>query len=121
MLARPLGVVPDLPNPAEWFVEDKYDGIRSQVHFDNGKVRIFTRRLDGTTAAFPEIVEAFAALGGRAVIDGELLACCDGRALNFTVLQQRIARKKVSDTRSAPKCQWYSSKLFFNASSPKPA
>ena len=98
MLARPLDVIADLPHPEDWFVEDKYDGIRCQVHFDNGKVRIFTRGLDDTTASFPEIAEAFAALGGRAVVDGELLAWRDGRALNFTVLQQRIARKKVSDT-----------------------
>ena len=96
MLARPLDAKEDLPNPTDWFVEDKYDGIRSQVHFDNGKVKIYTRGLEETTNAFPEIVEAFASLGGRAVIDGELLAWRDGRALNFTVLQQRLARKKVS-------------------------
>lgn len=97
MLARPLDAVADLPEPTEWFVEDKYDGIRSQVHFDNGKVRIFTRGLEDTTKAFPDVVAAFARLGGKAVIDGELLAWRDGRALNFTVLQQRLARKKVSD------------------------
>lgn len=97
MLARPLDTVSDLPSPTEWFVEDKYDGIRSQVHYEDGKVQIFTRGLDDTTAAFPEIVEAFAQLPGSAILDGELLAWRDGRALNFTVMQQRIARKKVTD------------------------
>lgn len=97
MLAKPLDTISDLPDPASWFLEDKYDGIRSQIHFDNGKVQIFTRGLDDTTAAFPEIVEAFSRFEGSAVIDGELLAWRNDRALNFTVLQQRIARKKVSE------------------------
>lgn len=97
MLARPLDAITDLPEPATWLVEDKYDGIRSQIHFDSGKVQIFTRGLDETTAAFPEIAEAFSHLAGSAVIDGELLAWSNGRAHNFTVLQQRLARKKVSE------------------------
>lgn len=96
MLARPLDEMGEIERPEEWFVEDKYDGIRSQVHFDQGRVGIYTRGLEDTTKAFPDVVERFARLGGKAVIDGELLAWRDGRALNFTVLQQRLARKKVS-------------------------
>jgi DNA ligase-1 len=80
----------------EWWVEDKYDGIRSQAHVRKGEVRIFTRGLDDTTAAFPEIVEALAGLPGEAILDGEVLAWRDDRALPFTVLQQRLARKKVA-------------------------
>jgi DNA ligase-1 len=96
MLARPLDAVEDLPEPTTWYVEDKYDGIRSQLHFESGKVRIFTRGLDDTTAAFPEIAAAFEQIAGTAIIDGELLAWRDQRALNFTMLQQRLARKKVT-------------------------
>ncbi|MBM3760250.1 MAG: cisplatin damage response ATP-dependent DNA ligase [Acidobacteria bacterium] len=95
MLARPLDDVEDLVEPESWWVEDKYDGIRSQVHTDGGKVRIFTRGMEDTTAAFPDVVEALVGLPGSAVVDGELLAWREGRALNFTVLQQRLARKKV--------------------------
>ena len=36
----------------------------------------------------------FTSIEGGAVIDGEILAWREGRALPFTVLQQRIARKK---------------------------
>jgi len=96
MLARPLDEIADLDDPENWYVEDKYDGIRSQVHFENGKVQIFTRGLADTSKSFPDIVEPFSRLGGKAVIDGELLAYRNGRALNFTVLQQRLARKVVS-------------------------
>ncbi len=97
MLARPLDEVQDIGVAAEWYVEDKYDGIRSQVHFEQGKVRIYTRGLEDTTRAFPELVEEFAQLGGRGVVDGEVLAWRGERALNFAVLQQRLARKKVDE------------------------
>ncbi|MBZ2186605.1 MAG: ATP-dependent DNA ligase [Bryobacter sp.] len=95
MLAKPLDEVGDVGEAGQWLVEDKYDGIRSQVHFEQGKVRIYTRGLEDTTAAFPELVEEFERVGGRGVVDGEVLAWRDERALNFTVLQQRLARKKV--------------------------
>jgi DNA ligase-1 len=60
-------------------------------------VRIYTRGLEDTTRAFPELVEEFARLGGRGVVDGEVLAWRGERALNFAVLQQRLARKKVDE------------------------
>lgn len=98
MLAKPLDRVEDLPSPADWIVEDKYDGIRSQAHFAEGQVRLYSRGMEEVTTAFPEIVAAFAAVQGNGLIDGELLAYRDGRALNFNVLQQRIARKQVRAT-----------------------
>jgi DNA ligase-1 len=97
MLARSFDDVGELPAATDWFVEDKFDGIRSQVHFRNGKVSIFTRGLDDTTKSFPEIVAAFAGMSGSGIVDGELLAWQNDRALNFTVLQTRLARKKVSE------------------------
>lgn len=96
MLAKPHDEAQGLPDAAEYFVEDKYDGIRSQAHWDAGKVRIFTRGMEDSTQSFPDLAEAFLRMPGRAVLDGEVLAWRDGRALNFTVLQQRLARKKLS-------------------------
>lgn len=101
MLAKPLDRVGDLADPAEWWVEDKYDGIRAQAHIDAGRVRLFTRGLEETTAAFPEVILELAPLPGPLVLDGEILAWREGRALAFSVLQQRIARKKVSNTTMA--------------------
>ncbi len=95
MLAKPLERLEDLAVPADWHVEDKYDGIRSQVHFENGHARIYSRGMEEVTTAFPEIVRAFEGLSGSGLIDGELLAWRDGRAVNFNVLQQRLARKTV--------------------------
>ena len=96
MLAKPLESASDLADPENWIVEDKYDGIRSQIHFSNGHVVIFTRGMDEVTQAFPEIEHAMQKVPASGVIDGEILAWRDGRALPFTVLQQRIARKRVS-------------------------
>lgn len=98
MLAKPLDKLEDLPSPADWIIEDKYDGIRSQVHYQSGYVRIYSRGMEEVTAAFPEIRHAFESLSGNGLIDGEILAWRDGRALNFNVLQQRLARKNVRAT-----------------------
>ncbi len=96
MLAKPLDDVADLEQPSAFWIEDKYDGIRSQVHVENGKAVIYGRGMDEMTGAFPELAGAFARVSGSVVLDGEVLAWRDGRALAFTVLQQRIARKSVS-------------------------
>ena len=77
MLAKPLDRLEDLPEPSEWMVEDKYDGIRSQVHYDSGHVRIYSRGMEDVTHVFPEVVGAFEQLEGSGLIDGEILAWRD--------------------------------------------
>jgi DNA ligase-1 len=84
----------DLQMPA-LLVEEKYDGIRAQVHKDkNGKVRIFSRTLD-EVAEFPELTLPISALPGELILDGEILAWRDARPLPFTELQKRLGRKRV--------------------------
>ena len=95
MLAKPLDRLEDLADPGDWIVEDKYPGVRSQVTFDSGRVKIFSSGMEDVTHVFPEVVVAAAELPGNGLMDGEILAWRDGRALNFNVLQQRLARKNV--------------------------
>ena len=95
MLAKPLDRLQDLPDPASWIVEDKYDGIRAQAHVADGRVLIYTRGYDEVTGSYPEVAEALRRIGGSAVFDGELLGWRVGRAIPFTVFQQRLARKKI--------------------------
>ena len=84
----------DLPAPA-LLVEEKYDGIRAQVHKNrNGTVRIFSRTLD-EVAEFPELTIPISALPGELILDGEILAWRDARPLPFTELQKRLGRKRV--------------------------
>ncbi len=83
MLAKPLERLEDLADPAEWVIEDKYDGIRSQVHFDAGHVRIYSRGMEDVTGAFPELAQTLATLPGSGLVDGEILAWREGRALKL--------------------------------------
>jgi DNA ligase-1 len=90
-------------------VEDKYDGIRAQVHAggkDDPRVRIFSRTLDEISPAFPELPPALLAFPDPIILDGEILAWSPdtAQALPFSELQKRLGRKKVSEDmlRSVP-------------------
>jgi DNA ligase-1 len=83
-------------------VEDKYDGIRAQVHVggkDDPRVRMFSRTLDEISAAFPELPPALRAFPEPLILDGEILAWSPDtvQALPFSELQKRLGRKKVSE------------------------
>jgi DNA ligase-1 len=84
-------------------IEDKYDGIRAQLHCGDpaqpGRVALFSRSREDMTAAFPELAEAFASVDAPLILDGEVLAWdfANARALPFSSLQTRIGRKKVTD------------------------
>ncbi len=95
MLAKPVASLDEIEQPADWLIEDKYDGIRAQAHVADGRAVIFTRGLADVTASFPELESALQGLAGSVLLDGEILAWQDGRALSFNVLQQRLARKVV--------------------------
>jgi DNA ligase-1 len=105
-------------------VEDKYDGIRAQAHVAEGEVKFFSRTRDEITESFPELPGSLEGLAQNAILDGEIVAwefpqnktdmqtVVDedvteageeraaelGRARPFSVLQQRLGRKKVSET-----------------------
>jgi DNA ligase-1 len=124
MLASPVESTEEgLSYFSEAAVEDKYDGIRAQAHISDGEVRIFSRTRDEITESFPELPPALAGLPQDAILDGEIVAWeyparleaaravvdelaseegeakADtlGRARPFSVLQQRLGRKKVSE------------------------
>jgi DNA ligase-1 len=98
MLASPIESAEEgLSYFADAAVEDKYDGIRAQAHVAEGEVRFFSRTRDEITESFPELPEALAGLPD-AIFDGEIVAWeLSGRARPFSVLQQRLGRKKVSE------------------------
>lgn len=85
------------------FADDKYDGIRAQIHRDNAQVRIYSRTLDDVTHRFPELEAAARSLSHDVILDGEIVAFSD-RILPFAIIQTRLGRRKVSEKllRDAP-------------------
>jgi len=75
-------------------VEDKFDGIRAQVHKRDAQVEIYSRTLDRVTE-FPELFEPLRNVPGEFVLDGEIIGWRNGRAIPFTELQQRLGRKQI--------------------------
>jgi len=65
-------------------IEYKYDGFRVLIHkTKDGKIKIFTRRLDDVTKQFPEIVEYV-----KRYVEGETFII-DGEAVGFDVKTKR--------------------------------
>lgn len=112
MLASPVDepgqIITEAANRGETYVyvEDKYDGVRAQLHKAGERVEIFSRTLDPVTRRFPEVARALQNLESDVILDGEIVAYSeqDGRCLPFGVLQKRLGRKNISDElmRQAP-------------------
>ena len=98
MLASPVAdedeVFRRLGSPV--WVEDKYDGIRAQLHKLGDDVRLYSRDLNDVTNGYPEVVRAVSSQPWDGILDGELLAYRDGMALPFLQLQGRLGRKSPS-------------------------
>lgn len=76
----------------EVWVEDKYDGIRCQLHRSGTRVELYSRDLKNISAQFPEILAAARLLERDVMLDGEVLAFHDGRVMPFQALQTRLGR-----------------------------
>jgi DNA ligase 1 len=101
MLASPVGDADEIMRRVgdEAWIEDKYDGIRAQLHLAaDGKVRLFSRDLNEVTRSFPEIVAAGERFADAAplVVDGELVPWRAGSVLDFASLQTRLGRVRPS-------------------------
>jgi DNA ligase-1 len=75
------------------FVEDKFDGIRAQLHRTSERVEIFSRDLKQITKQFPELAEQAFQFEVDLILDGEIVAFEQGRKLTFFDLQKRLGRK----------------------------
>jgi DNA ligase-1 len=95
MLATALDEGLDLPrlDPADFFAEWKWDGIRVQAVREGGQTRLYSRTGDEISAAFPDVA---AGLRFEGAVDGELLVIRDGVVAPFGDLQQRLNRKTAS-------------------------
>lgn len=122
MLASPAAELTEVAKqmPSGFAVEDKYDGIRAQVHIayveldneilhgtvHNGRrVALFSRTLDEITPSFPDLIEPLATLlpaepgmgeETALILDGEIVPVRGKDILPFQELQKRLGRKTVS-------------------------
>ena len=79
-----------------FYVEDKYDGIRGQLHLNENRAALYSRTLDDVGHQFPEIVDAAQKMEGSLIADGEVVAFKDDQVLPFGLLQKRLGRKRPS-------------------------
>jgi DNA ligase-1 len=98
MLASPAEdadeIVARLGSPV--WVEDKYDGIRAQLHRSGREAHLYSRDLHDVSGQFPEVIESAVELPWDGILDGEILAYRDGVVLPFQSLQMRLGRKSPS-------------------------
>lgn len=78
-------------------INNKYDGMRAQIHVKDGEVKVFTRRLDDVTEQFPDVVEAVEENieSENCILDTEVVGYDpeDGGMIPFQKLSKRIKRK----------------------------
>ena len=79
--------------PTTVYLEDKFDGIRAQLHRNAQQVEIFSRDLRRITGQFAELADQGRNFQEELIIDGEIIAFERGRALTFFDLQKRLGRK----------------------------
>jgi DNA ligase-1 len=94
MLASPIEsrAVEDISG---YLAEEKFDGMRAQVHADGDKVELFSRDLNRISPSFPEITDYFGtAEFSSTVLDGEICVFKDDRIMPFQMLQKRMGIKK---------------------------
>ncbi len=95
MLATPVADAAEVMRRvgAEAWIEDKYDGIRAQLHLAApAPPQLFSRDLNEITGSFPEVAAAAAGIEHRLVLDGELVPYRSGSVLDFASLQTRLGR-----------------------------
>ncbi|HYJ06196.1 MAG TPA: ATP-dependent DNA ligase [Chthoniobacterales bacterium] len=79
--------------PTVVYVEDKFDGIRAQLHRGAERVEIFSRDLRRMTDQFAEVADHARGFNDEIILDGEIMAFEHGKKLTFFDLQKRLGRK----------------------------
>ncbi|MFL6588581.1 MAG: ATP-dependent DNA ligase [Chthoniobacterales bacterium] len=75
------------------YVEDKFDGIRAQLHRGNDRVEFFSRDLRRMTDQFHDLADRARGFDAEIILDGEIMAFEQGKKLTFFDLQKRLGRK----------------------------
>lgn len=95
MLASPTSIE---EAPTEGYIyEEKFDGMRAQLHANGQQIQLYSRDLNEITSSFPEIAQEFSKKQLPAtVLDGEIVVYKQDCIQPFRFLQQRMGVKKPS-------------------------
>jgi DNA ligase I, ATP-dependent (dnl1) len=99
MLAKKVNTIEEgfeeVGRPAS--VDYKYDGMRAQIHVNDGDIKVFTRRLEDVTKQFPDVVSQVEENidSDNCILDTEIVGYDpeDGSMIPFQKLSKRIKRK----------------------------
>ncbi|MEX0660156.1 MAG: ATP-dependent DNA ligase [Balneolaceae bacterium] len=96
MLASPIESRA-VDNLNEYLAEEKFDGMRCQVHIEGNDIKLFSRDLNDITKSFPDVVSFFELKSiPPIVLDGEVCVYKDQTILPFQFLQKRMGLKNPS-------------------------
>jgi len=94
MLASPIESRA-VDNIEEYIAEEKFDGMRAQVHVHGDEIKIYSRDLNDITRSFPDVISFFRERQlPPTVFDGEICVYKDDTILPFQLLQKRMGIKK---------------------------
>jgi DNA ligase 1 len=80
-----------------YVAEEKFDGMRCQIHIEGNQVKLYSRDLNEISASFLEISEEIGRKSMPAtVLDGEICVYFDSTIQPFQLLQKRMGVKKPS-------------------------
>ena len=104
--------------------EFKYDGLRGQIHFKDGKCDIFSRNLENMTEAYPDIIESLtSAIDTKQIdsmiVDSEIVGFCNktGRILPFQTLMTRNKKNVTTSNIEIQVCIYIFDILYLNGES----
>lgn len=122
MLAKPtkgIHVIFKRFEEKKFTCEFKYDGLRGQLHYSNGEVRIFSRNLEDMTSIYPDVCTLLQNHIDKEKItdfiaDSEIVAIDPNtnRILPFQVLMQR-SKKNVTNKNVKQKVCLYAFDLIY--------
>ena len=78
-----------------YICEEKFDGMRCQLHADGNSIKLFSRDLNDITKTFPDIISTYTEKElPPTVLDGEICVFRDNTIQPFQLLQKRMGVKK---------------------------
>jgi DNA ligase 1 len=83
-----------LTSAATVWLEDKYDGVRCQLHKVGSRVALYSRDLKDITTTFHDVADGARSLSSDVILDGEILAMRGEEVLSFAELQKRLGRRE---------------------------